>query len=65
VPVGRGLSGTVGDAWDRYWVRAQEWRQSVAMVRQCLEQIDATEPEFWRAPKKLKPERACSPSREP
>jgi NADH-quinone oxidoreductase subunit D len=55
VPVGRGLSGTVGDAWDRYWVRAQEWRQSVAMVRQCLEQIDATGPEFWRAPKKLKP----------
>ena len=55
VPVGRGLVGTVGDAWDRYWVRAQEWRQSVAMVRQCLEQIDATTPEFWKPPKKLKP----------
>jgi NADH-quinone oxidoreductase subunit D len=55
VPIGRGLVGTVGDAWDRYWVRAQEWRQSVAMVRQCLEQIDATAPEFWKAPKKLKP----------
>ncbi|HEX8954241.1 MAG TPA: NADH-quinone oxidoreductase subunit D [Polyangia bacterium] len=55
VPVGRGLVGTVGDAWDRYWVRAQEWRQSVAMVRQCLEQIDATDKAFWKAPKKLKP----------
>ena len=55
VPVGRGLVGTVGDAWDRYWVRAQEWRQSVAMVRQCLEQIDATDKEFWKPPKKLKP----------
>ena len=55
VPVGRGLCGTVGDAWDRYWVRAQEWRQSVAMVRQCLEQIDATDKEFWKQPKKLKP----------
>ena len=55
VPVGRGMVGTVGDAWDRYWVRAQEWRQSVAMVRQCLAQIDATDKEFWRAPKKLKP----------
>jgi NADH-quinone oxidoreductase subunit D len=55
VPVGRGLVGSVGDAWDRYWVRAQEWRQSVAMVRQCLEQIDATDKEFWKAPKKLKP----------
>ena len=55
VPIGRGLVGTVGDAWDRYWVRAQEWRQSVSMVRQCLEQIDATDKEFWKAPKKLKP----------
>jgi NADH-quinone oxidoreductase subunit D len=55
VPVGRGLMGTVGDCWDRYWVRAQEWRQSVAMVRQCLEQIDGTDKEFWRAPKKLRP----------
>jgi NADH-quinone oxidoreductase subunit D len=55
VPVGRGLVGTVGDAWDRYWVRAQEWRQSVAMVRQCLAQIDGTSKEFWIQPKKLKP----------
>ena len=55
VPVGRGLVGAVGDAWDRYWVRAQEWRQSVSMVRQCLAQIDATAPAFWKAPKKLKP----------
>jgi NADH-quinone oxidoreductase subunit D len=55
VPIGRGLVGTVGDCWDRYWVRAQEWRQSVSMVRQCLEQIDGTDKEFWRAPKKLKP----------
>jgi len=55
VPVGRGLVGTVGDAWDRYWVRAQEWRQSVAMVRQCLAQIDGTGKEFWIQPKKLKP----------
>jgi NADH-quinone oxidoreductase subunit D len=55
VPIGRGLVGTIGDAWDRYWVRAQEWRQSVAMVRQCLDQIDATDKAFWKQPKKLKP----------
>ena len=55
VPVGRGLCGSVGDAWDRYWVRAQEWRQSVSMVRQCLEQIDGTDKESWTPPKKLKP----------
>lgn len=55
VPVGRGAVGTVGDAWDRYSVRAQEWRQSVSMVRQCLDQIDATDKTFWTPPKKLKP----------
>jgi NADH-quinone oxidoreductase subunit D len=55
VPVGRGAVGTVGDCWDRYWVRAQEWRQSVSMVRQCLDQIEATDKAFWNPPKKLKP----------
>jgi NADH-quinone oxidoreductase subunit D len=55
VPVGRGLMGEVGDCWDRYWVRAQEWRQSISMIRQCLDQIDATPVEFWKPPKKLKP----------
>jgi NADH-quinone oxidoreductase subunit D len=55
VPVGRGLMGSVGDCWDRYWVRTQEWRQSVSMIRQCLEQIDGTGPDFWKQPKKLKP----------
>jgi len=55
VPVGRGEMGEVGDCWDRYWVRAQEWRQSISMVRQCLDQIDATPKDFWKQPKKLKP----------
>ncbi len=55
VPIGRGLMGVVGDCWDRYWVRGQEWRQSVSMIRQCLDLIDATPPDFWKQPKKLKP----------
>jgi NADH-quinone oxidoreductase subunit D len=55
VPVGKGLMGQLGDCWDRYWVRAQEWRQSLSMVRQCLEQIEGTPKEFWKQPKKLKP----------
>ncbi len=55
VPVGQGRNGTVGDCWDRYWVRAQEWRQSVSMIRQCLTQIEGTDKAFWNQPKKLKP----------
>jgi NADH-quinone oxidoreductase subunit D len=55
VPVGSGRMGTVGDCWDRYWVRVEEWRQSVAILRQCMEQIDATDKAFWTPPKKLKP----------
>jgi NADH-quinone oxidoreductase subunit D len=28
--------GTVGDSWDRYWVRFEEMRQSVSMIEQLL-----------------------------
>jgi NADH-quinone oxidoreductase subunit D len=55
VPIGKGLMGDVGDCWDRYWVRAEEWKESLSMVRQCLDQIQSTEPAFWKQPKKLKP----------
>jgi len=36
IPVGTGARGTVGDCWDRTHVRAQECRQSVRIVEQCL-----------------------------
>jgi len=32
-------TGTVGDAYDRYWVRIQEMRQSVRILEQAIEQI--------------------------
>ncbi len=39
VPVGKGEMGTIGDCWDRTWVRAQECHQSVRIIEQCLEQL--------------------------
>jgi len=37
VCVGEGLKGTVGDSWDRYWVRMLEIIQSARICRQILD----------------------------
>lgn len=39
VPVGKGEMGALGDCWDRTWVRAQECKESVKIIEQCLEQL--------------------------
>ena len=39
VCVGSGMKGTVGDCWDRYWVKMQEMKQSVRILRQCIRDI--------------------------
>ena len=39
IPVGRGENGTVGDCWDRYFVRVQEMVQSVRIIRQALDKL--------------------------
>ncbi|MCG8340381.1 MAG: NADH-quinone oxidoreductase subunit D [Cytophagales bacterium] len=36
IPMGRGEMGTVGDCWDRTWVRMQECKESVKIIKQCL-----------------------------
>ena len=36
IPVGQGLKGTVGDCWDRYWVRMLEIIESLKIVEQAL-----------------------------
>ncbi len=39
VCVGDGRKGTLGDCWDRYWVKMEEMKQSVRILRQCIAQI--------------------------
>lgn len=41
VPVGTGQKGTVGDCWDRYFVRVSEIHESIKIIRQCLDGIEA------------------------
>jgi NADH-quinone oxidoreductase subunit D len=41
VCVGQGLKGTLGDCWDRYWVKMLEMKQCVRILRQCIAQMPA------------------------
>lgn len=36
---GQGLRGTLGDCWDRYWVKMQEMKQCIKILRQCIDQM--------------------------
>lgn len=58
VPVGKGQYGSVGDCWDRFFVRVEECKESGKILQQALEKIDE-HPEddiLGKLPKKLKPE---------
>ncbi len=39
IPIGEGKMGTVGDCWDRTWVRMQEIRESIRIAEQCIERL--------------------------
>src|SRR2546421_9903425 len=39
VCVGDGSRGALGDCWGRYWVKMQELREGVKILRQCIGQI--------------------------
>jgi NADH-quinone oxidoreductase subunit D len=55
IPVGKGFVGTVGDAFDRYYVRCLEMAQSSRIVRQALESLPEGEIAA-KVPRKVKPE---------
>jgi len=57
VPLGRDGLGVVGDCWNRFYIRVEECRQSLKLVREALEQIRETpEGEVLSAPKRIRPE---------
>jgi NADH-quinone oxidoreductase subunit D len=37
--VGEGAKGTVGDTWDRYWVRVEEMLESIKIIRQAAKDL--------------------------
>jgi NADH-quinone oxidoreductase subunit D len=43
VPIGRGYRGTVGDCYDRFWMRGLEVRESIKILRQALAKLPAGE----------------------
>jgi NADH-quinone oxidoreductase subunit D len=53
VPVGTGEKGSVGDCWDRYHVRVLEMFESIKIIRQVLEGIEAG-PVMGKVPKIIK-----------
>ena len=55
VIVGDGRNGTVGDCWDRFYVRILELRESVKILRQALAQMPKEGDVFETLPKKVRP----------
>ena len=54
VPVGEGKMGTVGDSWDRYWVRMVEMQESIKIIRQAMASLPDGDVHA-AMPKKIRP----------
>jgi NADH-quinone oxidoreductase subunit D len=40
IPIGTGAMGSVGDCWDRTYVRVQEIHESLKIITQCLDKLN-------------------------
>ncbi len=54
IPIGEGTYGTVGDCWDRYYVRILEMEQSLRIIEQAIDKIPHGDV-FEALPKRIKP----------
>ncbi|MEO8233012.1 MAG: NADH-quinone oxidoreductase subunit D [Ignavibacteriota bacterium] len=54
IPVGEGTYGTVGDSWDRYFVRVLEMEESCKIIEQALDQLPEGDVQS-AIPKRVKP----------
>ena len=54
IPIGAGEMGTVGDCWDRYYVRMVEMKESAKIIRQALKGLPAGDV-HQALPKKIRP----------
>jgi NADH-quinone oxidoreductase subunit D len=54
IPVGEGTYGTVGDSWDRYYVRVLEMEESCRIIEQALDQLPEGDVQS-AIPKRIKP----------
>ena len=55
VPIGTGAMGSVGDCWDRYYVRVRELEESVKITRQALDAMPRDGDVHAALPKKIRP----------
>jgi NADH-quinone oxidoreductase subunit D len=61
IPIGEGKMGTLGDCWDRTWVRIQEIYESLNIIDQCIGKLTKEHkrtPDFdpqALVPKKIRP----------
>jgi NADH-quinone oxidoreductase subunit D len=55
VPLGEGAQGTVGDSWDRYWVRVREMEESAKIIRQALDQLPVEGDVKSAIPRRIRP----------